>query len=116
MKIQTSLRRPPPKQICKNVPNTVQGRPEFGKEMRETNLDWHQSLKNTLSSTGSAIVISVVVLLGSVIPLMNTSLANTWSISLYIAEALILDVLTALMFLPLVIYWLKPKYVFSPFK
>ncbi|MBT3206380.1 MAG: MMPL family transporter [Gammaproteobacteria bacterium] len=85
-------------------------------EMRETNLDWHQSLKNTLSSTGSAIVISVVVLLGSVIPLMNTSLANTWSISLYIAEALILDVLTALMFLPLVIYWLKPKYVFSPFK
>ncbi len=85
-------------------------------EMRKTQLNWQQALMNTLSSTGSAIVISVVVLLGSVIPLMNTMLANTWSVSLYIAEALVLDVLTALMFLPLIIYWLKPKYVFSPYK
>lgn len=85
-------------------------------EMQNCQLDWHQALQNTLSSTGSAIVISVVVLLGSVIPLMNTMLANTWSVSLYIAEALIMDVLTALMFLPLLIYWFKPRFVFSPFK
>ncbi len=85
-------------------------------EMQNSNLNWHEALEKTLSSTGSAIVISVVVLLGSVIPLMNTTLANTWSVSLYIAEALILDVLTALMFLPIIIYWLKPKFVFSPYK
>ena len=85
-------------------------------EMQISKLNWHEALEKTLSSTGSAIVISVVVLLGSVIPLMNTTLANTWSVSLYIAEALILDVLTALMFLPIIIYWLKPKFVFSPDK
>jgi len=85
-------------------------------EMQECQLNWFQALQNTLSSTGSAIVISVVVLLGSVIPLMNTSLANTWSVSLYIAEALILDVITALMFLPLIIYWLKPKFIFKACK
>ena len=61
-------------------------------------------------------MISVVVLLGSVIPLMNTTLANTWSVSLYIAEALILDVITALMFLPLLIHWLKPQVVYCPLK
>ncbi|MCP4075838.1 MAG: MMPL family transporter [Gammaproteobacteria bacterium] len=82
-------------------------------EMQRSKLNWYQALEKTLSSTGSAIVISVVVLLGSVIPLMNTTLANTWSVSLYIAEALILDVLTALMFLPIIIYWLKPRFVFS---
>ncbi len=43
---------------------------------------------------------------------MNTKLANTWSVSLYVAEALILDVLVALLFLPLLVYWLKPQYVF----
>lgn len=85
-------------------------------EMECTCLDWGKALKNTLSSTGSAILISVIVLLGSIIPLMNTELANTWSVSLYIAEALILDVITALMFLPLMIYWLRPKFVFDPSK
>jgi predicted RND superfamily exporter protein len=85
-------------------------------EMRATGLNWRLSLQKTLSSTGSAIVISVVVLLGSVIPLMNTTLANTWSVSLYIAEALILDVITALLFLPLLIYWLQSKVVFQPRK
>lgn len=85
-------------------------------EMLHTGLNWEQALENTLSSTGSAIVISVVVLLGSVIPLMNTTLANTWSVSLYIAEALILDVITALMFLPLLIHWLKPPFVYCPLK
>ena len=58
-------------------------------------------------------MLSVVVLLGSMIPLMNTELANLWSISLYISEALILDVILALSFLPLVVYWLKPKYIFE---
>ncbi len=82
-------------------------------EMQKNGLNWQQALQDTLSSTGSAIVISVVVLLGSVIPLMNTMLANTWSVSLYIAEALILDVLTALMFLPLLIYWFKPRFIFK---
>ncbi len=82
-------------------------------EMQDCQNNWFEALQNTISSTGSAIVISVAVLLGSVIPLMNTSLANTWSVSLYIAEALILDVLTALMLLPLIIYWLKPRYVFT---
>ena len=83
-------------------------------EMRETDCNWEQALYNTLSSTGSAILISVAVLLGSLIPLMNTELANLWSVSLYIGEALVLDVIIALMFLPLLVYWLKPRFVFSP--
>jgi len=82
-------------------------------EMCDCGADCSQALRNTLRSTGSAIVISVLVLLGSMIPLMNTELANLWSVSLYISEALILDVVLALMFLPLVISWLKPKYVFG---
>ncbi len=81
-------------------------------EMLATGSDWPRALRNTVQTTGSAVVISVIVLLGSVIPLMNTKLANTWSVSLYVAEALILDVLVALLFLPLLVYWLKPKYVF----
>ncbi len=82
-------------------------------EMRKNGQNWRQSLQTTLGSTGSAIIISVVVLLGSFIPLMNTELANLWSVSLYIAEALILDLLLALMLLPLLVYWLKPKFVFA---
>ena len=83
-------------------------------EMRATGGNWAQSLQNTLSTTGSAIIVSVVVLLGSFIPLMNTELANTWSVSLYISEALILDVITALTILPLLVLWLKPRFVFKP--
>lgn len=82
-------------------------------EMRETGGNWKSALQNTMSTTGSGVLISVVVLLGSLIPLMSTELANTWSISLYIGEALILDVLTALMFLPLMVFWLKPDFVFK---
>ncbi len=82
-------------------------------EMLATGQNWTEALRNTLNSTGSAIIISVVVLLSSFIPLMNTELANLWSVSLYIAEALILDVLTALMLLPLLVYWLKPKFIFG---
>lgn len=83
-------------------------------EMRSTGEDWRRSLRNTLASTGSAVVISVVVLLGSFVPLMNTESANLWSVSLYIGEALILDVLLALMLLPLLIRWLRPRFVFDP--
>ena len=76
--------------------------------------DWGVALKTTLETTGSAIVISMVVLLGSFIPLMNTELANLWSVSLYISEALIMDVIIALMVLPLMVYWLRPRFVFGP--
>jgi len=82
-------------------------------EMHANGQNWHEALRTTLSSTGAAIIISVVVLLGSFIPLLNTELANLWSVSLYISEALILDVVTALMLLPLLVYWLKPKYIFG---
>jgi hypothetical protein len=55
----------------------------------------------------------MVVLLGSFIPLLNTELANLWSVSLYISEALIMDVIIALTVLPLVVYWLRPRFVFG---
>lgn len=83
-------------------------------ETVEAGLGWRQALENTLSTTGSAVMLSVVVLLGSLIPLMNTELANLWSVSLYIGEALVLQVLTALLFLPLLIRWFRPRYVFEP--
>lgn len=75
--------------------------------------NWEQALERTISSTGSAIVISVVVLLGSFIPLMNTESANLWSVSVYISLALILDVILALSFLPMVVGWIKPRFVFQ---
>ena len=82
-------------------------------EMRSNGHDWDRALHTALSSTGSAVVISVIVLLGSMIPLMNTEMANLWSVSLYIAEALVLDVLLALMFLPFWIQWMQPRFVFG---
>ncbi|MGD8842577.1 MAG: MMPL family transporter [Gammaproteobacteria bacterium] len=82
-------------------------------EMQVNHRHWDVALRETVRSTGSAIVISVLVLLGSMVPLMNTEMANLWSVSLYIAEALVLDVLLALMFLPLMIKWLRPKFVFG---
>ncbi len=81
-------------------------------EYAETRGVWKAALRNTLGSTGSAILISMVVLLSSFIPLMNTELANLWSVSLYISEALIMDVLIALLVLPLMVYWLRPRFVF----
>ena len=83
-------------------------------EIHDAGHSWRIGLYNTLNSTGSAIIISVVVLLGSLVPLMNTELANLWSVSLYIGEALLLDVVLALMFLPLLLYWAKPRFIFSP--
>jgi hypothetical protein len=82
-------------------------------EMQSNGQNWVEALSDTLHSTGSAIVLSVVVLLGSFIPLMNTELANLWSISLYISLALIMDVILALLFLPLIVKWFKPGYVFQ---
>ncbi|MEW8623130.1 MAG: MMPL family transporter, partial [Candidatus Thiodiazotropha endolucinida] len=73
---------------------------------------WKAALRKTQATTGSAIIISMVVLLSSFIPLMNTELANLWSVSLYISEALIMDVFIALTVLPLMVYWLRPRFVF----
>ena len=83
-------------------------------EMQATGRDWDESLRNTLTGTGSAVIVSVIVLLGSFVPLVSTELANTWALGVYISLALIIDVFLALMMLPLAIKWLKPKYVFEP--
>jgi predicted RND superfamily exporter protein len=82
-------------------------------ELHASGEDWHSALQTTLGTTGSAIIVSMLVLLGSFIPLMNTELANLWSVSLYISEALIMDVFIALLVLPLMVYWLRPGFVFS---
>ena len=76
--------------------------------------DWHTALKNTIATTGSSVLISVVVLIGAFIPMMATTLGNTWGVSAYITEAILIDVFTSLTILPLMILWLKPKYVFKP--
>ncbi len=82
-------------------------------EMAATGNNWLESLRNTMDSTGSAVIVSIVVLLGSFVPLVGTDLANTWGLGMYIGEALLIDVITALMLLPLLVKWLKPKYVFG---
>ncbi len=83
-------------------------------EMAATGRNWEQSLRNTLAGTGSAVIVSVIVLLGSFIPLVSTELANTWALGVYIGMALVIDVFLALMMLPLALKWTKPKYVFEP--
>jgi hypothetical protein len=83
-------------------------------EMAANGRDWPRALDRTLKSTGSAVIVSVVVLIGSFIPLMGTDLANTWGLAVYITQALVIDVVTALTLLPLLISWIKPKYVFEP--
>lgn len=82
-------------------------------EMQETGGNWMEALRNTQNTTGSAVIVSIVVLLGSFIPLVGTDLANTWGLGVFIGEALIIDVFTALMILPLLVYLFKPKYVFG---
>ncbi|MGV6826254.1 MAG: efflux RND transporter permease subunit [bacterium] len=82
-------------------------------EMQATGGNWAEALRNTQNTTGSAVIVSVIVLLGSFIPLLGTNLANTWGLGIYIGEALIIDVFTALMLLPALVYWFKPKYVFE---
>jgi predicted RND superfamily exporter protein len=82
-------------------------------EMLATAGDWDKALRNTLNTTGSAVIISVIVLISCFIPLLNTDLANTWGLGVYITQALIIDVVTALTVLPMLVKWLKPKYVFG---
>jgi predicted RND superfamily exporter protein len=82
-------------------------------EMQATAGNWTEALRNTQNTTGSAVIVSIIVLLGSFIPLVGTTLANTWGLSIYIGWALIIDVFTALMLLPLMVKWFKPKYVFG---
>ncbi|MGB0712713.1 MAG: MMPL family transporter, partial [Gammaproteobacteria bacterium] len=82
-------------------------------EMQATGGEWQQALKNTLCTTGSAVIVSVVVLLGSFIPLVNTELANTWALGVYIGWALIIDVILALMVLPMLVRATRPAYVFN---
>jgi predicted RND superfamily exporter protein len=82
-------------------------------EMQATGGNWLEALRNTQNTTGSAVIVSIIVLLGSFIPLVGTTLANTWGLSIYIGWALIIDVFTALMLLPLMVKWFKPKYVFE---
>ncbi len=85
-------------------------------EMELTQGNWQKSLVNTLNTTGSAVIISVIVLLGCFIPLLNTDLANTWGLGIYISQALLIDVVTALTILPMLVAWLKPKFVFGAYK
>ncbi|MES9832296.1 MAG: MMPL family transporter [Candidatus Thiodiazotropha sp. DIVDIV] len=85
-------------------------------EMQATAGNWQESLVNTLNTTGSAVIISVVVLLGCFIPLLNTDLANTWGLGIYISQALLIDVVTALTILPMLVAWLKPTFVFGEYK
>ncbi len=75
--------------------------------------DWAATVYQTLRTTGGAVLASVIVLLGSFIPLVSTQLANTWGLGMYIGQALIIDVITAFTFLPILIYWMKPNYVFK---
>ncbi len=82
-------------------------------EMLASGGNWMTALRNTQNTTGSAVIVSIVVLLGSFIPLVGTTLANTWGLAIYIGAALIIDVFTALMLLPLMVYLFKPKYVFG---
>ena len=82
-------------------------------EMQNTGNNWVEALRNTQNTTGSAVIVSIIVLLGSLIPLAGTTLANTWGLSVYIGWALLIDVFTALMLLPLMVKWFKPKYVFQ---
>ncbi|MCU7936624.1 MAG: MMPL family transporter [Candidatus Thiodiazotropha sp. (ex Dulcina madagascariensis)] len=85
-------------------------------EMQATAGDWQVSLINTLNTTGSAVIISVIVLLGCFIPLLNTDLANTWGLGVYISQALLIDVVTALTILPMLVAWMKPRFVFGEYK
>lgn len=57
----------------------------------------------TLSTTGSAVVLSVVVLLCSLVPLLLTDLANTWGLAMYMGVAIAVSVLTAMTLLPILI-------------
>jgi predicted RND superfamily exporter protein len=84
--------------------------------MEATAGNWQEALINTLNTTGLAVIISVVVLVGCFILLLNTDLANTWGLGIYISQALLIDGVTALTILPMLVAWLKPKFVFGEYK
>jgi hypothetical protein len=48
--------------------------------------------------------------------LLNTDLANTCGLGIYISQALLIDGVTALNILPMLVAWLKPKFVFGEYK
>ncbi|RLA68277.1 MAG: transporter, partial [Epsilonproteobacteria bacterium] len=75
--------------------------------------NWPEALKTTVATTGSSVLISVIVLIGAFIPLMATDLGNTWGLSVYITEAVLIDVFTSLTLLPIMLYLFKPKYIFD---
>ncbi len=52
-----------------------------------------------------------MVLLASFIPLVSTQLANTWALGVYIGLALTIDVFMALTLLPVLVHWLRPRFV-----
>jgi hypothetical protein len=82
-------------------------------EMQATRGNWLAALRDTQNTTGSAVLVSVFVLLGSFIPLVGTDLANTWGLAVYLTAALVIDVFTALMLVPLLVYWTRTEYVFA---
>lgn len=68
---------------------------------RECDLD--SAMRNTLSTTGSAVVLSVLVLLICLLPLLLTPLANIWGLAIYIGSAVLVSVFTAMTVLPILI-------------
>jgi predicted RND superfamily exporter protein len=78
--------------------------------------DWALAITNTITTTGSAVFASIIVLLASFIPLLLTNLANTWALGIFISWALIIDVILALTIIPIVIQYLKPNYIFNKHK
>ncbi len=71
----------------------------------ERSEDLNEALKQTLSTTGSGVVLAVVVLLLSLLPLFLTDLANIWGLAMYTSVAILTSVFTALFLLPLLLRW-----------
>ena len=82
-------------------------------EFANTLGNWKETVFQTLRTTGGAVLASVIVLLGSFIPLVSTELANTWGLGIYIGQALVIDVIIAFTFLPILVWWLKPNFIFK---
>ena len=59
------------------------------------------SLVTVVDLLFNAYLHELYLVLGSFIPLISTHLANTWGLGIFIGEALIIDVITALTLLPL---------------
>jgi predicted RND superfamily exporter protein len=83
------------------------------KDEYQNHRDWARAVRTTVSTTGSSVLISVLVLIAAFIPLMATDLGNTWGLSVYITEAVLIDVFTSLTLLPILLYLFKPKYIFK---